>query len=41
MFMINAEDVIVIDFSCLYVDDNDGGFTQGGCAFPHHIEARG
>ena len=39
--MINAEDVIVTNFSCLYVDGNGGGFTQGGCAFPHHIEARG
>ena len=34
MVMINAEDVIVTKFSCLYVDGNGGGFTQGGCAFP-------
>ena len=40
MFMINAEDVIVTNFSCLYVDDNGGGFTQGGGAFSHPIKAR-
>ena len=33
--------VIVTNFSCLYADDNGGGFTQGGCAFPHHSEAMG
>ena len=33
--------VIVTKFSCLYADGNGGEFTQGGCAFPHHIEARG
>ena len=38
--MINAENVIATNFSCLYVDGNGGGSTQGGCAFPHHNEAR-
>ena len=32
---------IVTNVSCLYADGNGGGFTQGGCAFPQHIEARG